>query len=139
LGPDGAVVDLGEPRDTLGVSRREIGPNAYLLGQLVGIEWGLREILDDVERGGPGDLDRVHDLLANPLDDRRHGHHRRHADDDAQDRERRPELVGAERVERNADILGQRVGANGAKRPHDRTHSARRAAIGLRRAAREAG
>ncbi len=132
LDPDPGVADLRHPADRLRVAALEHGTDPDLVGQAVGIHRRLGEVADDVERRGPGDLDRVEDLAPDPLDQRGDGHHRRHADHDAEDGERRAQLVGPDRVQRDRDALADVAEDHPA-------HSTRSAAIGSRRDARVAG
>src|SRR2546427_3405431 len=129
LHPNPGIADLGEARDRGRLLGLDHGPDPDLLWQRVWIERRGREEPHDVERGRARDLDRVHDLVADALDDGRHGHHRRDADDDAEDRESRAELVGPELVQGDEPAFGDRV----------ELHSYRSASTGSSRAARVAG
>src|SRR2546425_6726862 len=129
LHPDPRVADLGELRDRLRLLRLHDRADAHLLGQGVRVERGLREDAHHVERGRSRDLDGIDDLVADPLDDRGHRHHRGDPDHHAQDRERRAELVGAQLVEGDEPPLGYGM----------ELHSYLNAATGSRRAARMAG
>src|SRR5256885_4480946 len=76
-------------------------------------------------------LDHIRHAAVDAADHRRDHHDDRHADGDAQNRQGRPPLVGAQRIERDAHPF---------ERPPPAGHvSCRRAAMGSRRAARLAG
>ena len=60
---------------------------------------------------GPSCADAVAQRLVEAADERRHADDRRDADDDAEDRQRRAQLVGAQRVERHAARLRAAAGA----------------------------
>ena len=81
--------------------------------------------------------DAVAERMVEAADERRHPHDRGDADDDAEDGQRRAQLVGAQRVERDQhDLAAERLS------PHARhavRHSRRSASIGSSRAARDAG
>ena len=108
LHPDPGIADVGETRERLGLLRLDYGADAHFLGQRVRVERGRGPEPQDVERGRPRDLDGVDDLVPDPLHDGRHRHHRGHADDHAQDRERGAQLVGPQLVERDEPAFRDR-------------------------------
>src|ERR1019366_5806017 len=136
LRPDSRVPDLRQLGDAIGLFGTQVRANANPLGRIVRIHGRRREHLDHVERRRAGDLDRIEDLVADALHDRRHRHHGGHADHDAEDREPRAQLAHAQGVEGDRDVLAQLVERDAATRTH---HSARSAVIGSSRAARRAG
>src|SRR5918994_6711562 len=83
-------------------------------------------------------------MATEPADQRSHRHDRSHADDDAEDRQRRAKLVGSQRVDRHRENLGeqtrsQRSGNRRLGTARIGGHSRRSASIGLSDAARMAG
>src|SRR5206468_716520 len=117
LRPDRGVVNLRQPGDRLRFLRPECRPNAHLARQGVRVQWGRGKKPQDPERGRSDDLQRVDDLFAEPGHDRRHRHHGRDADDDAEDREPGAELVGAELIDGTADSAwnGRRLSRRAAR------------------------
>ena len=109
LRPDRGVMDFGKARDRLGVLREQLRPDAHLARHCVGIHAGGGEIAEHTERRRPNDFERIDDLFAEPGDDRGHRHDRGDADHDAEHRERRAQLVGAQLIEGDAPALAKRV------------------------------
>src|SRR5260370_35699413 len=119
----------GQMGDGVGSRGLQDGPDADLLGEGVRVEGRGTPHAHDVERRRPRDLDGVDDLVADALDDRRHRHDGRDADHASEDREPRPQLVGAQLLERDRPTFGERV----------EPHSNLSATTGSSRAARAAG
>src|SRR5436309_3315955 len=109
LGPDRRVMDFGEARDRFGILGEQFGPDAHLAWHRIGVHPRGGEIAEHAERRWSDDLERIDDLLAEPRDDGSHRHDRGDADHDAEHRERRAELVGAELIEGDAPALADRV------------------------------
>ena len=130
LHPELGVRKVRDAPKGRGVLLAHHGADPDLVGEVVGVERRRGEEPHHVEGVGPGGAYRVEDLRTDPLDHRGHRHHRGDPDHDAEDRQRRPELVGAHGGERQCDSLGKGV---------EHGYSARNAVIGSSRAAREAG
>src|SRR2546425_534736 len=129
LRPDRGVVDLGESGDRFRFLGLEHRPLPDLPGEGVGVDRRLRKVPQDAECRRADDLQGLHDLLAEPRDDRGHGHDGRDPDYDTQHRETRAGLVGPQLLEGDEPALADGV----------EPHSARSAAMGSSRAARVAG
>ncbi len=108
-------------------------PGAGLVGAVGDVDPALEEA-EDEEGLRPHGLELGGHRPVDAGDGRRHPHHHHHADGDAEDGEGRPHLAGPDRVEGDADALGG--ACDGGEHA---AHSARRATIGSRRAARLAG
>jgi hypothetical protein len=117
LDPHAGVADLGQPGERGGVGRLEHRSDPDLVREAVGVDRGLGEVADDVERRGAGHLDRVEDLAAYPLDQRGHGHHRGHTDDHAENGQARPELVGPDGIQGDGDALAEVLDDHPVTRP----------------------
>src|SRR6185437_433630 len=111
------------------VDRGVAAPRAGFVGAVGHVDPGLEETPHQ-ERPRRDRLEHTGDALVDPADHRGHQHHDHHADRDAQNRERRAGLAGAQRRERDTDAFEQ------ASPGHV---SARNAVIGSSRAARVAG
>src|SRR5438309_10658389 len=128
----GDVAHGGEQGDSIGLDlhdRRVAPPRPGLVGAVRDVHPGLEETPHQERARGDG-LDHARDALVDPADHRGDHHHDGHADGDAENRQRRPPLVAAQRIERDADAFEQRPPGH---------VSCRRAAIGSSRAARVAG
>src|SRR5437870_778418 len=128
----GDVAHGGEQGDSIGLDLHDLRvapPRAGLVGAVRDVHPGLEETPHQERARGNG-LDHARDALVDPADHRGDHHHDGHADGDAENRQRRPPLVAAQRIERDADAFEQRPSGH---------VSCRRAAIGSSRAARVAG
>ena len=102
----------GEVLDGGGVSLGEVRPLQYVEEALARREAREAEFRDDDRVGAQLSHQRF-ELIAEPAHQRGHADDRRHADDDAEDRQEGAKLVGAERAERHGDDLGEQSGADG--------------------------
>src|SRR2546426_3669266 len=109
LHPGSRVADVGEAGDRLSLRRLDHGADPHLLRQRIRVERRRGPEPQDVERGRSGDFDRVDDLVADALYDRRHRHHGGDPDHDAEDGERGAQLVGAELFDGDEPALGDGV------------------------------
>src|SRR5437870_1792064 len=128
----GDVAHGGEQGDSIGLDLHDLRvapPRAGLVGAVRDVHPGLEETPHQERARGDG-LDHARDALVDPADHRGDHHHDGHADGDAENRQRRPPLVAAQRIERDADAFEQRPPGH---------VSCRSAAIGSSRAARVAG
>src|SRR2546425_10751864 len=109
LDPGSRVADVGQAGDRFGLHRLDHGADPHLPGQRIRVERRRGPEPQDVEGGRPRDLDRVDDLVADALHDRRHRHHGGDPDHDAEDGERGAQLVGAELFDGDEPALGDGV------------------------------
>jgi hypothetical protein len=109
LRPDGGIGDLRQAAHRIRLFLRDVRANAHVGREVVRVERNLRKLLEHVEGRGASYFDRGDDLSLDSLDDGRHAHHCRHANDDAQNGEPRAQLAYTQRVEGDTDVLADRA------------------------------